>query len=173
VITIAYGRLLVAAGICGAGLIAGLAIQQPRVKAARADTELAKAQATVDLQAQEVTYLERLVAGERAAREALTKAQERAKEATDEYHREVDRITTVVDGLPRRVSRLCQPPDEASGPATGGGGGAQAGDPSPARGRILRPGDGAAVEPDFDARPWRAYAQRCEEVSAGLRACLK
>lgn len=172
-ITIAYGRLLVAAGICGAGLIAGLAIQQPRVNAARAETALAKAQATVDLQAQEVTYLERLVAGERAAREALTKAQDRVKEATDEYHREVDRITTVVDGLPRRVSRLCQPEAGPAGPAPGGGGGAQAGDPSPARGRILREGDGAAAQPDFDARPWREYAQRCESVSAGLRACLR
>jgi hypothetical protein len=172
-VTIAYGRLLAAAGIFGAGLIAGWLIQQPRVDAAKAVTELAKAECGRDKAAITVQHLEQLVAGERAAREALTKAQERAKEATDEYHREVDRISAAVDGLPRRVSRLCQPPGEASASAAGGGAGAEAGDPSPARGRILRPGDGAAVGPDFDARPWREYARQCEAVAAGLRACLR
>ena len=172
-ITIAYGRLLVAAGICGAGLIAGLLIQQPRVNAAKAETALAKAEGEVALERQRVEYLERLVAGEKAAREALAKAQDKAKEATDEYHREVDRISAAVDGLPRRVSRLCQPPGEASANAAGGGAGAEAGDPSAAAGRLLRPGDGAAAGPDFDAGPWREFARQCETVASGLRACLK
>lgn len=172
-VTIAYGRVLVALGICGAGLIAGWLIQQPRIRAAQTETALARAECERDKAAMRVEYLERLAAGERAAREALLKAQTKAKEATDEYHKEVDRISAAVDGLPRRVSRLCQPPGEAGSPASSGGAGEQAGDPSPSRGRVLRPGDGEAPRSDFDAGPWREFARQCEAVSAGLRACLR
>lgn len=169
VIPFVSGRVVVAVATFGAGLIAGLAIQQPRVSAAKDRAALVKAQCDVDLTQKDVATLERLVAGEKAAREALAAAQQKAKETTDAYQREISRLSGVVSGLPRRVSLLCN----AARPAPGGGAGGATGDPAAPGGGVVHPGDGEPARPDFDARPWRAYAMRAEEVAAGLRACLQ
>jgi hypothetical protein len=113
-------------------------------------------------------YQTRLATGEAAARSALQDAQAKAQEAADEYATGIARITTAVDGLPRRVRHDCAPV-----PAAGGGGAAPAGGAAAAPGGLLRPADGGAPRPDFDARPWRELARECEAVAVSLRACLR
>lgn len=113
-------------------------------------------------------YQTRLATGEAAARSALQDAQAKAQEAADEYAAGIARITTAVDGLPRRVRHDCAPV-----PAAGGGGAAPAGGAAAATGGLLRPADGGAPRPDFDARSWRELARECEAVAVSLRACLR